>query len=368
MEITQHEITVAEIFKDYVNNGENGVTGYGGNLNIRPKYQRNFVYNPEQQAEVIRTVMKNFPLNVMYWVDNGGGNFEVLDGQQRTISICNYIKGDFDVDNKFFHSLDNIVQENILNYKLTIYFCKSDSYQEKIDWFKVVNIAGERLFAQEIRNAVFASEFVDNARAYFSQNNCAAYRVAKDYLSGSPIRQEYLETVLSWFADKHSFNIEEIMSLSQRDDPDAQNLISYFRAVIDWVQKTFVNYHKEMKGLEWGIFFNKYADKVFDLPKITEQIENLMADEDVTSKRGIYKYILTGEEKFLSIRTFDSRIKNFIYKQQKGKCAICQKSFKIEEMQADHIIAWSKGGKTTVENCQMLCAKCNIKKSARNLE
>lgn len=367
MEITQSEVTVAEVFKDYINNGENGVSGYGGKLNIRPKYQRNFVYNDEQQAEVIRTVKKNFPLNVMYWIDNGGGNFEVLDGQQRTISICDYLEGKFGVDSIYFHSLDNTAKKNILNYKLTVYVCKSDSYQEKIDWFKVVNIAGERLFEQEILNAVFASEFVDNARSYFSQNNCAAYRIAKNYLNGTPIRQDYLQTVLSWLADKNSCTIKEFMSLSQRDDPSAQNLISYFRDVIDWVQKIFLNYHKEMKGLEWGIFFNQYADKIFDIPKITKQIEDLMADEDVTSKRGIYKYILTGEERFLSIRTFDDRIKKFVYKQQGGKCAVCGKNFRIEEMQADHIKPWSKGGKTIIENCQMLCTKCNLKKSAREL-
>ena len=368
MEITQTEVTVAEVFKNYVNNGENGVEGYGGNLNIRPKYQRNFVYNDEQQAEVIRTVMQNFPLNIMYWIDNGGGKFEVLDGQQRTISICDYIKGTFGVDNIYFHSLDATAKQNILNYKLTIYTCKSDSYEEKIKWFRVVNISGERLFEQELRNAVFASSFVDAARAYFSQNNCAAYRIGKNYLNGTPIRQDYFETVLKWSAEKNNCNIEELMSLSQRDDPNAENLIKYFRAVMDWIQKIFPKYHKEMKGLEWGIFYNEYADKVFDVPKITAKIEELMADEDVTSKRGIYKYILTGEEKYLSIRTFDDRIKKFVYKQQGGKCAICKKIFPIELMHADHIKAWSKGGKTVIENCQMLCKKCNIKKSADELE
>lgn len=368
MKITMHEISVKEIFKDYINNGENGVSGYGGKLNIRPKYQRNFIYSDEQQAEVLRTVMKNFPLNIMYWVDNGGGNFEVLDGQQRTISICDYVKGNFGVDGKYFHSLDNTAQENIFNYKLTVYFCQSDSYEEKINWFKVVNIAGEKLFEQELLNAVFASEFVDNARSYFSQSNCAAYRLAKNYLNGSPIRQDYLETVLKWLAAQNHCSIEEIMSLSQRDDPTAENLIRYFRAVIDWVQNTFVKYHKEMKGLDWGNFFNEYHYRKFDVPKITKKIEELMADEDVTSKRGIYKYILTGEEKYLNVRAFDDRIKKFVYKQQGGKCALCQKIFPIENMHADHIKAWSKGGKTVVENCQMLCERCNLMKSARELE
>lgn len=368
MEITMHEITVREIFNGYINNGENGVTGYGGNLNIRPKYQRNFVYNETQRAEVIRTVKKNFPLNVMYWIDNGGGKFEVMDGQQRTISICDYISGGFAVDGFYFYSLPNVAKNTILNYKLTIYFCQSDDYAEKMQWFQVVNIAGERLFEQEIRNAVFASSFVDAARAYFSQNNCAAYRTAKDYLNGAPIRQEYLETVLKWFAAKNNCSIDELMSRSQQDDPNAENLVKYFNDVIAWVQKTFTTYRKEMKGLDWGIFYNKYGDTIFDVPKITAKIEDLMADEDVTSKRGIYKYILTGDERYLNVRAFDDRIKKFIYKQQGGKCNICGKTFPIAEMHADHITAWSKGGKTIVENCQMLCATCNLKKSAQDLE
>lgn len=361
MEIAMHKIKVAKIFDGYVNNGETGVSGYGGKLDIRPKYQRNFVYNDAQRDEVVRTVMKNFPLNVMYWIDHDDDTYEVMDGQQRTISICNYINNNFSVDEHYFKSLSQPQQKAILNYELTIYFCKSDDDSEKMNWFQVVNIAGERLFDQEIRNAVYAGKFVNNARSYFSQNNCAAYRIGNDYLKGAPIRQEYLETALKWIADKNHCTIEDYMSKHKFDT--AQELMEYFEAVIKWLEKRFPVKNKFMKGLEWGILYNRYGNDKFNVAKDTKRVAELMADEDVTSKSGIYKYILSGDERHLNIRKFDNRTKMAVYKQQCGKCKFCKKIFSIEEMEADHIIAWSSGGKTVIENCQVLCKKCNRCKS-----
>lgn len=363
MEIELHEVTVRQVVEGYTNHGEEGVYGLGGKLDIRPQYQRNFIYDDEQRDEVVRTVKKNFPLNVMYWVIRDDGTFEVMDGQQRTISICDYVKGVFAVDGNFFQSLSKKFQETILNYKLTIYFCRGDD-DEKLAWFKVVNIAGEKLFNQEILNATYAGKFVNEARAYFSQRNCAAYRLSKDYLRGEPIRQEILETALKWICDLKNCSIEEYMS--KHKSGDAEELKKYFRCVFVWVKRLFPIYHKEMREIDWGKFFNRYGGKKFDVEEITRRVEELRDDDEVQSMSGIYKYLLTGEEKHLSLRAFDKATRKIIFNRQGGQCAFCGKKFKShDEMEADHIKPWSKGGKTIPDNCQMLCKACNRRKGNR---
>ena len=301
MEIELHEVTVGAVFDGYINHGEEGVHGLGGKLDIRPQYQRNFIYNELQRAEVIRTVKKNFPLNLMYWVIRDDGTFEVMDGQQRTISICDYISGAFAVDGNFFQSLSKKLQDRILNYKLTIYFCRGDD-DEKFAWFKVVNIAGERLYDQEIRNAAYAGRFVNDAREYFSRRNCAASRLSKEYLRGDPIRQEVLETALKWICDLKNCSVEEYMSAHKFGD--AAELKKYFGCIFAWVKRLFPTYYKDMKGLDWGKYFNRYGGKKFDVEEITRRVEELRDDYEVQSMNGIYKYLLTGEEKHLSLRTW----------------------------------------------------------------
>lgn len=360
MEIELHEVTVREVVEGYENFGENGVRGYGGKLDIRPQYQRNFVYNDAQREEVVRTVKKNFPLNVMYWVIRDDGTFEVMDGQQRTISICDYVKGGFSVDGNYFQSLSSKFQSVILDYKLTIYFCRGDD-DDKVAWFKVVNIAGERLYDQEILNASYAGRFVNEARAYFSQRNCGAYRLAKDYLRGEPIRQDYLETALKWISDLKNCSIDEYMSKHKHGD--AEELKKYFRCVIAWVKRLFPKYYKEMNGLNWGGLFNRYGGRKFDVEELTRRVEELRDDDEVQSMSGIYKYLLTDEEKYLNLRAFDKRIKRLVYKRQGGKCAGCGKNFEETQMEGDHIKPWCEGGKTELTNCQMLCKACNRRKS-----
>lgn len=362
MEIELHEVTVREVFDGYLNRGERGVRGLGGKLDIRPQYQRNFIYDDKQRAEVIRTVKKNFPLNVMYWVVRDDGTFEVMDGQQRTISLCDYVNGAFSVDGDYFHSLSEKFKRTILDYKLTIYFCRGDE-DEKLAWFKVVNIAGEKLYDQEIRNAVYAGRFVNEARAYFSQRNCPAHRLAKDYLKRDAIRQEYLEVALKWIADRDKISVEDYMSKHKHGD--AEELTNYFRDVIAWVKWLFPKYYSDLRGLDWGKYYNLYGEKNFDVEEVSRRVEELRDDEEVQSMSGIYKYILTGEEKYLSLRTFDKRIKELAYRRQDGKCAACGKHFELEQMEADHITPWSAGGKTTADNCQMLCKACNRRKSNR---
>lgn len=360
MKIELHEITVREVAENYVDNAEEGVIGYNGRLNIRPKYQREFVYDDKKRDAVIDTITKEFPLNVMYWVKNEDGTFEVLDGQQRTISFCQYVKGDFSVNNRAFHNLTNTEKEKILNYKLMIYFCEGND-KEKLDWFKIINIAGEKLTDQELRNAVYTGTWLTSAKSIFSKSNCAAYLLSKDYVNGSPIRQEILETALSWISKGE---IEKYMSAHQHD-PNANELWTYYRNVIEWVKLTFTTYRKEMKGIDWGSLYDKFKDKMFDAKKLEKEIQTLMMDDEVTAKKGIYPYVLTRNEKYLNIRTFSESQKREAYERQKGVCPVCKKKWKIEEMEADHITPWHLGGKTTAKNCQMLCKEDNRRKSGK---
>lgn len=232
---------------------------------------------------------------------------------------------------------------------------------EKLDWFKIVNIAGEKLTDQELRNAVYAGPWLTDAKRHFSKTGCPAYGLADKYMAGSPIRQDYLEAVLRWISDGE---IEEYMASHQHDE-NASELWQYFQTVIAWAESTFPNYRREMKGLEWGELYNKYHEVSYNAAKLEEIIAQLMQDEDVTSKRGIYEYLLSGDERKLNIRAFSDIMKREAYERQKGICAKCGEYFEINEMEADHITPWSEGGKTTAENCQMLCRDCNRRKSDR---
>ncbi|WP_428077249.1 HNH endonuclease family protein [Candidatus Avelusimicrobium alvi] len=360
MKITLKEITVGDLVKDYQDLAENGVTGYGGKLDIRPPYQREFIYKDKQREAVIDTVSKNFPLNVMYWAVRPDGGLEVIDGQQRTISICQYVKGDFAFNMLYFHNLPADRQEEILNYKLMVYFCEGTD-SEKLEWFKTINIAGEELTEQELRNAVYHGSWVYDAKRYFSKTGCPAYGLAGDYLLGSAIRQDYLETALWWMSKG---NIDIYMANHQHD-PNASELWLYFQNVINWVKVTFPVYRKEMKGIEWGYLFNEFGKKAFDAKKLEKEIAALMQDDDVTNKKGIYAYVLDGKEKHLNIRAFTPTQKRKMYEEQKGVCPYCKKHFELSEMEADHITPWHEGGKTELSNGQMLCKDCNRRKSGK---
>jgi len=361
MKIELHEILVRDLCEGYIDNQEAGVVGYGGKLNIRPPYQREFVYKDKQRDAVIKTIQKNFPLNVMYWCVNDDGNYEVLDGQQRTISICQYIHGDFSLNQLYFHNLTDDKQQEILNYKIMVYFCEGTD-SEKLDWFKTINIAGEKLTDQELRNAVYYGSWLSAAKPIFSKNNCAAYLLANKYVSGSPIRQEFLQTAIEWI---NNGEIEAYMAKHQHDQ-NANELWLYFQAVIQWVKATFPNYRREMKGVDWGRLYNGHKERSFDTKKLEEQITKLMQDDDVTKKSGIYEYVLTGAERCLSIRNFKDSEKRTAYERQKGICPRCNNHFDdIKQMEGDHITPWSQGGKTTAENCQMLCQKCNREKAGK---
>ena len=361
MEIKLKEIPIRDVVNGYIDNNEEGVVGFGGNLNIRPKYQREFVYKDKQREEVINTINNGFPLNVMYWMKNEDGTYEVLDGQQRTISFCQYIKGVFSINSRAFHNLTDTEQNKILDYKLMIYICEGTD-KERLDWFKTINIAGEKLTNQELRNAIYTGEWLTDAKRHFSKTNCPAYAIANDYMIGSPIRQDYLETVLRWISSKENKIIEDYMSEHQLNT-NASELWLYFQNVINWVKTIFPNYRKEMKGIDWGILYNAHGNKSLDPSYLENRVKELMMDDEITNRKGIYEYLLSNDEKHLNIRTFSESQRRSAYERQGGICIKCEEQFTLEEMHADHIIPWSKGGKTDEENCQMLCARCNAIKS-----
>ncbi len=364
MQIELKEITIRELTNGYSDNEENGVIGFGGKLDIRPPYQREFVYKDKQREAVIDTVTKGFPLNVMYWAMKEDGSYEVIDGQQRTISISQYINGDFAYMMRYFHNLQNDEQEQILDYKLMIYFC-SGTDSEKLEWFKTINIAGEELSEQELRNAVYSGSWVTEAKKYFSKNGCVAYSMANHYMSGTVNRQDYLETAIDWIAARDRTTIENYMATHQHK-PNAHELWLYFKSVIDWTGVVFPKYRKEMKGIEWGLLYNEFKNDTSLDPKTLEaKIATLMQDEDVGSKKGIYEYLLTGKEKHLNIRTFSDKQKRESYERQKGICVKCKEHFELSQMEADHITPWHDGGKTDALNCQMLCRECNRRKSGK---
>lgn len=363
MKISLKNIKIAELAAGYEDRAEEGVRGYNDRLNIRPAYQREFIYKEKQRNEVIHTVRRNFPLNTMYWVVAGSG-FELMDGQQRTISICQYVDGDFAVEidgsPMFFSNLTGEKQKQILDYELSVYVCEG-SEGEKLDWFKIINIAGEKLTNQELRNAIYTGPWLADAKRWFSRTGCPACQTGDKYVIGSPIRQDFLETALDWIS---AGKIEEYMSQHQHD-ADAQELWQYFQEVISWIERTFPTYRKFMKGLEWGRFYNEHKNDKLNAATLEQRIVELIEDDEVDSKKGIYEYLLTGHEKTLSLRAFDEKTKTKIYEKQKGKCPVCKKQYDIGDMEADHIIPWSKGGKTTPENCQMLCRMDNRTKSGK---
>ena len=363
MKIELHKITIREVINGYTDNAEEGVFAYGGKLDIRPKYQREFVYTGKQRDAVINTIRQDFPLNVMYWMIREDGTYEMLDGQQRTISIGQYVNGKFSVNSFLFQNLTDEEQKQILEYELMIYFCEGTD-RERLDWFRIINIAGEKLTDQEIRNAVYTGTWLSDAKVTFSKPGCAAAKFASrggHLIKGKPIRQEYLETALSWISDG---NIEDYMARHQHDK-NADELWEYFQNVIAWVRKVFTEYRKEMETVNWGELYNQFKDEKLNAGKLEKEISILMQNEDVTNKSGIYPYVLTGKERNLSVRAFADNVKRETYERQKGICVKCEKKFRIGNMEADHITPWHEGGRTVAENCQVLCKDCNRRKSGR---
>ena len=358
MEIKINEIEIREVVKDYIDNAEEWIFWYGWKLNIRPKYQREFVYDDKKREAVINSIRKKYPLNVMYRMKNDDWTFEILDWQQRTISICQYINGDFSINSQYFHWLTKDEQKQILDYKLMIYFCEWTD-KERLDWFEVINFAWEKLTTQELRNAIYTWEWLTDAKRHFSKTWCVAYQIWNDYVKWSAIRQEILETAINWISN---WNINQYMADHQHDQ-NSNELWLYFQNVINWIKATFPNYRKEMKWVDWWILYNQFKEEKLNINELEKEIKILMTDEDVTKKSWIYSYVLTRNEKYLNIRAFTDKMKREAYERQNWICPICDWAFEISEMEADHITPRSEWWQTNAENCQMLCRDCNRRKS-----
>lgn len=366
MKIELKSIPIRDLIAGYSNDPDTGVRAYSGKLDVRPPYQREFRYNEKQKQAVINTIMKGFPLNIMYWSVESCDEYEMIDGQQRTLSICEFFTHDFNIIEEdrgvlFFNTLTDAEKDAFLNYELTVYFC-SGTDKEKLDWFRVINIAGEKLLDQELRNAVYVGPFVTDARRHFSKNGCPAYKIGSDYMSGKLEEQAYLETILKWAARKDGINgdraIDQYMAIHQYD-PNANKLWAYYMQVITWVRSTFIKTRREMKGLDWGSLYDEFHENDYDTQVLENRIHDLMEDDEIQKKSGIYRYVLSGDLRDLSFRTFDKKQKREAYERQNGICAHCGKHFELEEMEADHITPWKEGGTTVAENCQMLCKNCN---------
>ena len=355
------KVSVGEVANGFVESEDNfSVVGFGGKLNIRPKYQREMVYKEKQRDAVIDTIVNNLPLSLFYWAKNDDGTYEVLDGQQRTISFCRYVNNDFSINARYFRNLTDEEQKAILDYELLVYVCEG-STKERLDWFRKINIAGEELTEQELLNINYTGSWLESAKKYFAKPMCVAMKIGDKYVKGSPIRQEYLETALSWISGGKE-NIPTYMAEHQHD-ADASRLWIHFNNVISWVNTIFPNYRKEMKGIDWGRLYAEYKDNNYNIAELENKVSQLMSDDEITSRKNVFEYVLSGcsaeKERLLSLRSFTDAMKRTMYERQNGICPHCGQRFSIDEMQGEHIIEWSKGGRTILENGEMVCHKCH---------
>lgn len=360
MKVELRKVTVRQLVSRYRDNDDGGVFGYDGKLDIRPPFQREFIYGPKERNAVIDSILKGFPLNVMYWADREDGTFEIIDGQQRTISIAQYVEGDFSLDGRYFHNLPSDTADRIRDYLLMVYVCTGTD-SAKLEWFKTINIAGKKLTNQELRNAVYSGSWVTDAKRYFSRTGGPASGVGGDHLSGTAIRQEYLETAIRW---KSGGDIEDYMGRHQHDD-SAESLWEYFQEVIGWVESCFKTRPRLMRGVDWGGLYDEYKNIEIDPVAMEEETQWLIADDEVKRQKGIYDYILTRDERHLGIRVFTPSMRQRAYEEQGGTCVVCGETFELSAMEADHTTPWIDGGKTVQENCQMLCRDDNRRKGSR---
>lgn len=380
MKIVPLEITIGQLLSGFQTDPSTGqVVAYGGLLDVRPAYQREFVYNEKQQQAVIETVLQGFPLNVMYWAKvDGSDRYEVLDGQQRTISLANfaavatgfYVHDPLDgKKKKSFHSLSKERQQRFKDYPLTVYVCEGD-HDKKLAWFQTINIAGEVLTAQELRNAVYSGPWVAEAKKLFSGTNPPMAAKAKGLIPSKvkPVRQDLLELAIKWICNgKKADEVEKYM-LDNQHKTNANELKLHFMRVVDWANTLFPPEDDAMKlreKVDWGALYRAHSATSIHLdPKVLkEEIDRLLMDEDVQVKHGVYCYVLDHDETWLNLRGFPEKIKQEQYKHQAGVCPHCSHTFTYQEMDGDHIVPWSKGGKTDAANCQMLCKTCNANKS-----
>ncbi len=387
MEIKRVAIKIKDLCEGYVNESETdieqGVYAYGGKLCVRPAFQRSFVYDEKQANAVIDTALKGFPLNIMYWVDNGDGTYDCLDGQQRTISLCNFVDGFTSFSAPWFHNnkknyihtiqrIDPDMAERFLNYELEVYICKGTK-AEQMEWFRTINIAGEELYPQELRNASYVSKWLTDAKKYFSKANssstakCPAERIGGQYTNKNANRQEILAQVISWrIGSVEDADICQYME-NHIHDENALELWNYFNDVINWVNEIFPGvYDKGMASVNWGALYNQYGDNDLDPDDICAKFEELIefkaTNELNASVAKITEYCITRDEKLLKPRQFSDPQRSTLYNRQKGICPDCGEHFVKAEMHAHHIVPWYNGGITDLSNGVMLCKNCHTQR------
>ncbi|WP_315087251.1 HNH endonuclease family protein [Bacteroides heparinolyticus] len=390
MKPTLHtEWTVADICKGFTYNEleGKGLFGLDGRLTIQPEYQRNYIYNDgKRDVAVIESLLKGYPIGLIYFNRTADGRFEVLDGQQRITSFGRFVTGKFaikdEADNvQYFSGLPEKLRLRILQSPLLIYECEGEEKEIK-EWFKTINIVGIPLKEQELLNAIYSGEFVNAAKRVFSNSQNAEIQKWSHYIKGDVKRQDYLAEALRWICDSKGMSIDAYMSI-RRHDTVTGELESYFRSVIDWVSTTFTMVEHDMCGLEWGRLYEMYHTTPYSIDQVTSRVKALQADESVRCPRNIYEYVLGGEtdKKLLDIRIFEESTKRTAYKRQTeqaekkdiSNCPLCAlgnnanrtRIYKLSEMDADHVTAWSKGGATNIENCEMLCKTHNRSKGNR---
>lgn len=388
MKTTLHtDWTVGDVCKGFVfdRNEGKGLFGLDGQLIIQPEYQRNYIYGDgKRDVAVVESLLKGYPLGLIYFVKNADGMYEVLDGQQRITSFARYVNKSWpfavELDGKprYFDSLDADQQRLIVDAPLTIYVCEGEPSEIQA-WFETINIAGVPLVKQELRNAAYHGPFVTKAREVFSNTGNANMNRWQTYVSGDPKRQAILETALEWVSDG---NIDDYMA-QHRYDADIDELKNHFDTVIDWVDSVFEHTGSEMCGREWGRLYREYHKNAYSKDKVAERVNALLDDSQVGDKKGIFEYVLGGEvdSRLLNIRVFDKKTIKAVYRKQTAEaeaqgvsnCPLCaighdanaKRIYKESEMDADHVTAWSKGGATDEANCQMLCKTHNRAKGNR---
>ena len=379
------EITIKEICNGFTYNEleGKGLFGLSGKLTIQPEYQRNYIYaDGVKDVAVIDSIIKGYPLGILYFVKTGEDSYEVLDGQQRITSFGRYVIGKFAVKvngmENYFTGLDEDLQEKILNTKLLIYICEGTESEIK-EWFKTINIAGVPLNDQELLNAIYSGKFVTAAKKEFSNSQNSNIQKWSAYIKGDVNRQEYLATALNWVSKG---NIDSYMS-QHRFDTNITELRTYFNSVITWASTVFKDVKSDMRSLEWGRLYETYHNNSYDPNKVSETLCKLYADPQVQDTKGICEYILGGckDTKLLNVRVFDDNTKRVVYEKQTqdaklkdiSNCPLCaigndnnkNRIWELKEMDADHVTAWSKGGSTDIDNCQMLCQTHNRAKGNR---
>lgn len=373
-------LSVRDIAEGFVYNEleGKGLFGWNGKLTIQPEYQRNYIYaDGKKDVAVIQSLLKKYPIGLIYFVKTGENSYEVLDGQQRITSFGRYITGKFGILDEngipnYFSGLSEEQRNTILDTQLTIYICEGAEVEIK-QWFKTINIAGVPLNDQELLNAIYSGPFVTKAKEEFSNTANANIQKWSAFIRGNVSRQDYLETALKWVSQG---NIEDYMS-QHRMDVQITHLKTYFTSVIDWINSVFKDVKPEMRGLEWGEFYEKYHTKPYNPELISQRVNDLYSDEAVRNKKGIFEFLLGGEKdtKLLEIRFFEESVKKTKYAQQTAQarsnncsnCPLCavgsnankSKIWKYSEMDADHVSAWSRGGTTDISNCEMLCSTHN---------